>query len=418
MLPISNKTKLLEKFNITQDIVVKKSEEDEIEIIEEPEKSLELAEEVLDTKENNEEEEVKVNSDNDKIENKIPTTFETDKEKLKKHNNNEAIIIILKKSETSYLPFISVLLEKKTTDGVEEMIFIKSKINVESIDEQISKLISDEFNYDFINMKNQLSFIGFKDASTPTLIYNLTLEEEIDVTLIKRNNRYWWSLPYELVNTLHVCNFAINYDVTKFFLDHVELLYLYDENNKQLELPIVLYFGNHQNNINYVALFGVKRTTNNVGMAGPLYYFSDYKQAIHYGGWGSYENTETNNEKIDKGGIVRFAVFTKKLFSFIYHPDNKDDDSSVAKELLTAHSDTEYIRKTIKYRDHDANWSDMADTVYIGPITDKETNEQITKHPLFGIKNMKQQIPLTYHHLDLDKFPYQFDESRNDYYIL
>ena len=188
----------------------------------------------------------------------------------------------------------------------------------------------------------------------------------------------------------------------------MKLIYLYDKNNKQLELPISLYFGNHQKNINYIGLFGIKRSTINLAMVGPFYYLSDYKRAIRYGGWGYYKNlpkildsekkTESNNnEKYDKGGIVRFAVFTKKIYSFVYHPDNKDDDSAVAKELLNKHPNPEYMKKTIKYRDHDGNWSHMADTAYIGPITDKETNEQVTKYASFAIKDMKQQIPLTYH---------------------
>ena len=423
MLPISNKAKLLEIFNVKQDIIVKKPDDDEIEVLEEPEKVLEIAEEVLDAKPDTNEKEILLKSDNMKIENKIPSTFETDKEKLKKHDNNEAIIIILKKTNTTYLPYTSVLLEKKTTDNSEEMSFIKLKFEFDSMEDKLSELVSKEFDYDFIKVKNQLSFLGFKDLNTPIVIYNLVLEEENEVKFFKRNNKHWWCLPYELVNTLHVCNFKVNYDVTKFFLNNNEIVCLYDENSKQLEMPLPLYFGNDMKNIKYTSILGIKRTTNELAMAGPFYYLTDYKGAIESGAWGNNENLSNgsasqDSKKIDQGGIVRFAVFTKKIYSFVYHPDNMEDDSEVVKELLNKVPESENIRKSLKYRDHDGDWSNIADTAYIGPIIDKETNEKLTKYPLFVIKDMKQQIPLTYHSLDLDKFPDNFDDSRDDYYIL
>ena len=423
MLPISNKAKLLEIFNVKQDIIVKKPDDDEIEVLEEPEKVLEIAEEVLDTKPDTNEKEILLKSDRTKIENKVPATFVSDKEKLKKHNNNEAIVIIIKKSNTSYLPYTSVLLEKKTTDNSEEMSFIKLKFEFDSMEDKLSQLISKEFDYDFIKVKNQLSFLGFKDLNTPILIYNLLFEEENEIKLFKRNNKHWWCLQYELINTLHVCNFEVNYDVTKFFIDNNEIVYLYDENNKQLEMPISLYFGNDNKNIKFTSLFGVKRTTSELAMAGPFYYLTDYKGAIESGAFGNYEDIlnggiSQDSKRIDQGGIVRFAVFTRKIYSFIYHPNNREDDSEVVNELLDKFPDSENLRKSLKYRDHDGDWSNVADTAYIGPITEKESNKKVTNYPLFVLKDMKQQVPLTYHNLDLDKFPDNFDDSRNDYYIL
>ena len=127
---------------------------------------------------------------------------------------------------------------------------------------------------------------------------------------------------------------------------------------------------------------------------------------------------QKENNRFYEGGLVRFAVFYDSIHSFINHPNDKEDESEIFKQLLEENKeDNSFLLAKKTMRDHDGNWSENNDSAYIGPVKNHETGKRISKHPIFVIKNFEQQYPLSYHKLDIKSFPNEFDSNRTDYYI-
>ena len=100
-----------------------------------------------------------------------------------------------------------------------------------------------------------------------------------------------WALSTELVNTKKVLNVDIDDSVTHFFLENIKLLFVYNKEGHQYECPTVAYC---HKNVESVKEIGLCRA-GPAAPYGPYYYF----------------DLEVEKEK-EKGGVVRFAVFTGK----------------------------------------------------------------------------------------------------------
>lgn len=396
MLPISNKAKLLEKFNINKEIIMNESldkvQEEYIESNDTEDVAVELGEGPV-------EETPSVKSIF-----KIESVLNTNKDDVKNFLNKEMNLLLINKVDTAVLPFNCFLLEKDNS----EFTFVKIKVTDLLVDNVVSKYISDMFAKNTVEVQNNIDFVGIKEDSTPTLVYNYNHSHENE--LINKDNRHWWVLPDEIVNLNHVCNFKVSKVVCDFFTNNIELIYLYDENNEKIQIPLTLYHGTDEKSLQYNSTFGLQKS-DKTALVGPFYYITNYSNAVKSGGWND------KNVKREEGGIIRFAVFPLKTYFFVYHPKiSKDDSSDVVKEIEKV--TPEYVQKTVQYRDHNGNWSSEYDSAYIGPMINKDTNEVLSEHPYFATKNSNQQIPFSYHMLDLTNFGEQYDNSRKDYQIL
>ena len=397
MLPISNKSKLLEIFNVEKEIIINENLKDtEDDYIKSNDAGEEISEEIIDS-------DMEDSKNNTSIL-KVDTTLNTDKEQLKQYVGKEVNILLINKIEDAVLPFNCFLLEKQHN----EICFLKMKLTDALIDNVVSKYVSITLNKNSVEIQNNLTFLGFKEDSIPTIVYNYVQQHEN--VLLTRDSKYWWVLPDEIINLNNVCNFKINKEVYDFFINNNELIYLYDEKNEKIQVPQTVYYGTEKKMLNYNTTFGIQKSEKSA-LIGPFYYFTNYINAIKKGGWSA------QNEKHDEGGIIRFAVFPLKTYSFVYHPKlSKQDNSDIRKEIEK--TNPEYVQKTGYYRDHNGDWSNEYDSAYLGPMINKDTGEVLSEYPYFVTKNNNQQMAISYHMLDLKNFGEKHENTKSDYYIL
>lgn len=170
-------------------------------------------------------------------------------------------------------------------------------------------------------MQNGADFYLFFDCSS----------YQIESHKLSRNNDMWLTLIDEIVNYKSVCNFKIDKTVTNFFMNNTDFVYLTDMNNNNIEIPAVAYTGCHHRMLNFKLIFGQSATNNNdIIDTGAYYYFTDYYEAVKLGSWSLGKKVEIVNDNVqitdefgryDKGGIVRFAIFTGHMY---YNNDTSD----------------------------------------------------------------------------------------------
>lgn len=161
---------------------------------------------------------------------------------------------------------------------------------------------------------------------------------QIESHKLCRNNDMWLTLIDEIVNYKSVCNFKIDKTVTNFFMNNTDFIYLTDINDDNIEIPAVAYTGCHHRMLNFKLIFGQSATNNNdIIDTGAYYYFTDYYEAVKLGSWSLGKKVEIVNDNVqitdefgryDKGGIVRFAIFTGHM----YNNDNNNNDINATKE--------------------------------------------------------------------------------------
>jgi hypothetical protein len=149
----------------------------------------------------------------------------------------------------------------------------------------------------------------------------------------------------EIINIRQIYNIKISESVTNFFLKNNDFIFLQDEKEKNIEIPTVVYVGKPEKTLEFTFIFGnIKSLEKN------YYYFTNYDNALQ----------EINDMKLQsKKGIVRFAIFTGKMF--------------VPNETNTNNNNFE-------------DWTNNYNSIYL------EQNKS------FIIKDYSQQIPLSYHY--------------------
>ena len=75
---------------------------------------------------------------------------------------------------------------------------LKMKLTDALIDNVVSKYVSITLNKNSVEIQNNLTFLGFKEDSIPTIVYNYVQQHEN--VLLTRDSKYWWVLPDEIIN--------------------------------------------------------------------------------------------------------------------------------------------------------------------------------------------------------------------------
>lgn len=305
----------------------------------------------------------------------------------------------------------------------------------------------------FTNNNNQFQL--FFDCS----LYN------IDVHKLYRENDLYLTLMDEIVNHQSICNFKIDEEVSLFFMNHPNFVYLVDADEYYIETPIVAYAGCNYNQLEFSSIFGIS-TSKPESLMGPYYYFTDYQNAIKAGGWrkmetkqgeskfsdyipreamapaeGIWVNKEIQNRtkessqkssqnstqkmvdydehgRFIKGGLIRFAIFPGNTKVATNCLENSTDKSQITQNMLELDSSTmEYknARNAIRFSDRDALWTQKYDSVYIGPMG-LDNGETYQEAPMWVLKDYEQQIPLTIH--SIDKRTLKETWSRGDKYYI
>lgn len=238
--------------------------------------------------------------------------------------NNEIIRIhlciykILNKNNTT--PFLQYLL-LKTDDDIEcssSMIF--PYIEISLVDREICNIINivtKSYENIVSNQNGKESYKGFHLFNNELYFFFEYNNNSYEENYYKCNeDKLWWVLIDEICNWKRVLSYSISDNVTYFFYNNNNLIYLYDEFFNKIEIPIVAYCSGENNMLEFIYLFGINYESTNFTY-GRYYYFTTYNESIRI-----------IQECMDlEGGMVRFAIFlgnSETLLLDKYYTENID----------------------------------------------------------------------------------------------
>ena len=251
---------------------------------------------------------------------------------------------------------------------------------------------------------------GFlQSGSTVYVFYNLSSVDEYSaipraeqqwLKLIKKSNDLWWVLMDEICNHKKTLNFPIHKSVTSLFYRNPILIYL-RQNSKNIDLPIVGYYGNYYKFLPIIASLGQKPTTWPNLEFGPFFYFTNYTGAFRYAGWTkNYKQRKVygkeiadENGKIIKGGIIRFALFMEKTKVLLDTKTSKVD---------------KYI--------HNSSWQKHYNSLYLGRVP-RINGSVWHMNPRYVVHEFEQQLPLSIHLVDMKSLKDTWDPVYTGYQI-
>jgi hypothetical protein len=244
-------------------------------------------------------------------------------------------------------PFIHFLLMEKNSEY--GLIELDKNEFTDKRGEDIIKKCIDKLNE--LNMNIKSDYIGSYHYNNNLYIFLKIYERSINS--YKYEKYINDCILDEIINIKKVYNTPINEETQSFFMENIELFLLYDERNKQYEIPSC-FFVKRENPVvqNSRSLYGSKGGL--FSILGPYYYFTNYKNAY-------IEN---------KQNIVRFAVFVGKQLVKMNYPEDEIDSSHI-KQTKLKESDLMKIKKemlTVRITDYDGIWKNYYDSVYIGNI--------------------------------------------------
>jgi len=128
-------------------------------------------------------------------------------------------------------------------------------------------------------------------------------------------NDIWWKVtPFEMIYSREVLYFTIDNKYIQFFIDNPNLLFLLDENQNKYEIPIIVYLGIGESELNKQLLL------NNInyykGIFSKGYYFKTFIQA--------YEDTMIDYQLPDS--YILKLINYNYLTDYIYTENNESDE--------------------------------------------------------------------------------------------
>ena len=306
-----------------------------------------------------------------------------------------------------YKPYLQYLLYKYPTTNkkfgnllVFPFIDVKTNINVKTA---ANKLLHSVIKIKitptgFIQSDNTI-FV-FYDLSSVDEYSTIPRAEQQWLKLIKQSSNLWWVLIDEICNHRKSLNFPIHKSVTSLFYRNPILIYL-KQKTKNIDIPIVGYYGNYYKFLPIIASLGQKPTTWPDLEFGPYFYFTSYTGAFRYAGWTSnYKQRKAYNKEISdedgkllKGGIIRFALFMEKTHVLL---DMKNS-------------------KISKYM-HKNEWIKHYNSLYLGRVP-RINGSVWHMNPRYVVKTFDQQLPLSLHLVDMDSLKDNWDPLYTGYQI-
>jgi hypothetical protein len=334
---------------------------------------------------------------------------------------------------TNIYPIQSILSNDETTQGITRISLCIYRINIKPSSTPFLEYLLMKNNSDtmvfpgFLNGGNKRDWlntahacynkiVGQSNASVKHLKgmlkidnvlyifyhYVHTSDDWIENPYKPKSDELWWCLMDEICNWQKVLSMKVDRSVVNLFYKKPELIYLYDTNYNKLEVPIVCYYGTHYKLLEFIYTFGVKE--NDVtSKYGPYYYFTTYNNAFKYAGWyhdgiKEMKNNITVDEKgrLDKGGILRSALFMNNVKVFLNHPLDEVDNSEFATTSLKDVDIREKMKYQLKMLDYYGKWANEYDSVYVGKVM-LDNGELMFECPEMVVKNNSQQVVLSIH---------------------
>lgn len=247
----------------------------------------------------------------------------------------------------------------------------------------------------------------------------------IYVGLVNKEDMYWFALMDEIINKRNICNIEIDKEVTDFFIKNSDFIFFKDEEQKQIEIPSVVYSGTHDKSLYFNYIFGNTSSDNNF-ILGSGFYFTDYDNAIRQGGWSSNYRieykygekvTENDTGKYIKGGIIRYALFLGLNLMKLNYPNDTIDESEIKQNKLRVNNDDnandyEYEKMTMRISDYDGLWKEKYDSVFLGKI-ELDNGELLKNTPIYVCKDYYNHVPLSWHYINKRLLDEEFIENKN-----
>jgi hypothetical protein len=277
---------------------------------------------------------------------------------------------------------------------------------------------------DFNNLQNNIQFDGFYENKGGIYMFFDITNNDINIDETYSSSLIKFALVDEIINHKNVCNIPIANDTTKFFIENQSINYLFDENNNTYEIPIVGFVGKKtKEQINFTYIFG-ESAKDKLSIFGSSYYFTDFNNAVRQGGWSNdykpeylYNKLITDNEngRYIRGGLVRFALFMGKTLYIENNLNQPNDDSTIKlNKLNDVNLNKKYELMIMRISDHDSNWKNNYDSVYLGKL-ELDDGNYVEDYPIIAIKDYNQEVTLSYHFINKnmlgDKFDYCYDYS-------
>jgi hypothetical protein len=267
--------------------------------------------------------------------------------------------------------------------------------------------------------KNDYKYEGyFMDNGEFYVLFDIS-DINMQAQELYRNDKMWLVLIDEIINYESVCNFKIYSQTLNFFKKYKEFCFLYDNQEKRIETPIVCYSGVDVKKIKMASVFGIQKAENNA-IVGPFYYFTSYEKSIESAAWSKppYPTFDSSENEVitkrEKGGIVRFAIFLGSLKVPLNSLNDCLDDSACKKYLLKKNED--YLeRQTTRITDYDGEWIKEYDSVYIGKV-ELDDGKKFVDAPYWVVKEHRQQVPVSFHYVNKETLGETWNE--NDKYFL
>ena len=308
-----------------------------------------------------------------------------------KRNKIKINLCLYSVSFSEYKPFIQYLLYKYTHSSKEILSFPFFIYRTGDVESEIAKTLN--------KITSEVYIIkGYKKFNNEIYVVVSLPDNACVLQEIKSSDKWWFSLLSEIINEGKIMYFPIHNNVRKFFSNNTSLLYILDHDNVPYESPLALYSGQPKDKTNFIAKFGIAKSSPLASM-GPFYYFGTYELASKFASW-SYNYKPlmlddiliTDNEfgRYKEGGVVRFAVFTGKVKVFMNREFDPNDDSQLA-----AHRD----KREQKIIDINGDWTNIFDSTCVSEILFR--NGQYNHlGAQYCIKNYYQQQSLSYHSID------------------
>ena len=309
------------------------------------------------------------------------------KKSIKKGKSVIIEFVIIKNKLKPYIMF--KLYKKKNTDTLG---FVRMHLE----DEEIPKI-------------NDAAYSGLYEYAGIQFLFFHINREEYTVRNVTSKDESYFMLIHDIVNIKKYYNFDIEYEVVEFFIKNDKFIFLVDENDSIIEIPISGFRGDYYKKIGLLAGLGMNRS-GPYSSVGPYFYFGNFDRSLRYavltvngkpleimGKNITIENTPVYT----KGGVVKYALFMGNSKVMMNLENDEEDDSY---ESIVLASEREFIKDTIKMRDTNGKWAKLYDSVVQPEVKlfDRELGIDRLLDPQFIVKTSQQQIPIDFAYFRTD----------------
>jgi hypothetical protein len=329
--------------------------------------------------------------------------------------------VLYKINSTMENPFLQYLMYKyQKSDNVDELLmFPFFKYNSGNVLETAKSIVN--------NLSENVNFEGYLIFEEQIYLFFGGINMDYNFKKIQSNNKFWWCLIDEICNKKKLINYKFHENVVKLFLSNEEMIYLYDNSNKKLEIPIAAYRGDHIDILKYLAAFGQRRSTRS--RFGPFYTSGTFNWAIRWAGWSkNYQkhnfmgkNITDDNGKYLKGGVIRYAIFLGNLeecYVIINNKKNYFDYLINHWDLNKNRSKSEINAYTERVGKETGKWAIHYKSVIVPKIKYNKNDGYFNINTEFIISNSNNKITLSVHELDMTSLKENWDPLYENYSIL